>query len=72
MATTTQIGAPVMTTMPVGGANVIGTVQPDTMSQDDPWAWQDGHCLRSFDDERLRRQMPPELRDVSQVGSNQA
>ena len=22
-----------------------------------------GHCKRSFDDERLRRQMPPELRD---------
>lgn len=30
------------------------------------------HCKRSFDDERLRRQMPPELRDVSQVGLDQA
>lgn len=25
--------------------------------------WQDGHCLRSFEDERLRRQLPPDLRD---------
>lgn len=30
------------------------------------------HCFRSFELERLRRQMPPELRDVSQVGLDQA